>query len=243
MRLLAGTSGFSYKEWKGPFYPADLPDRQMLAYYSSRLGTVEINNTFYRMPTTRLLAGWSEQVPPGFFFALKASRRITHLQRLEGSQEALGHLLGAASTLGQALGPILFQLPPFFKKDAARLRAFLELLPQDLRAAFEFRHASWFDDEIFTVLRDRGCALVVADVEDGPDPTIVATGRFGYLRLRRPGYAPEELSRWAARIGEQPWDEAFVYFKHEDDGAGPKLATALSDSWGQVSGSGLSTRS
>ena len=227
MRLLVGTSGFAYKEWKGPFYPADLPNGEMLAYYAARLSTVEINNTFYRMPTSRVLAGWGEQVPPGFSFAIKASRRITHQAKLENCEDALGHLLGATSALGGTLGPILFQLPPWFKKDAARLGAFLALLPAGQRAAFVFRHASWFDDEIAATLGGRGCALVVADVEDGPDPTIVPTARFGYLRLRRPGYGPEELARWAARIAAQPWDEAFVYFKHEDDGAGPKLATAL----------------
>ncbi len=229
MRLLVGTSGFAYKEWKGPFYPPDLADREMLAYYAARLSTVEINNTFYRMPRAEMLRSWGQQVPAGFAFALKASRRITHQQRLAGSEEALSYLLGAAAVLGDALGPILFQLPPFLKKDAARLTAFLELLPAGLRAAFEFRHASWFDDEIVAALRERGCAFVVADVEDGPDPEIVPTARFGYLRLRRPGYADEELERWAARIAAQGWDEAFVYFKHEDDGAGPKLATALNE--------------
>jgi len=229
MRLRIGTSGFAYKEWKGPFYPADLADREMLGHYAARLDTVEINNTFYRMPTARMLTGWSEQVPAGFAFALKASRRITHQQRLEGCADTLSHLLGATAALGSALGPILFQLPPWLRKDLARLTAFLALLPAGLRAAFEFRHASWMDDEVAACLGERACALVVADVEDGPDPAVVPTAPFGYLRLRRPGYTGEELSRWAARITAQPWDEAFVYFKHEDDGAGPKLAAGLRD--------------
>ncbi len=227
MRLRVGTSGFAYKEWKGPFYPRDLADREMLRYYAERLDTVEINNTFYRMPSPRVLEGWGAQVPPGFAFGLKSPRRITHQQRLEGSEDTLAHLLAAAGNLGDALGPILFQLPPWLRKDAARLAAFLRLLPFGIRAAFEFRHASWMDDEIVAILRERSTALVVADMEDGPDPAIVPTARFGYLRLRRPGYTPAELARWNERIAAQPWDEAFVYFKHEDDGAGPLLATQL----------------
>ena len=236
MQLRVGTSGFAYKGWKGPFYPADLADRAMLGYYAARLDTVEINNTFYRMPTARMLAGWGEQVPAGFAFALKASRRITHQQRLEGCEDALSHLLQAATALGDAFGPILFQLPPWLRKDVPRLTAFLALVPAGVRAAFEFRHASWMDDEVAAALRERACALVVSDMEDGPDPAVVPTARFGYLRLRRPGYAHEQLSRWAERIAAQPWDEAFVYFKHEDDGAGPKLAAALRDAAASLGG-------
>jgi uncharacterized protein YecE (DUF72 family) len=236
VNLRIGTSGFAYKEWKGPFYPPNLADREMLAYYAARLDTVEINNTFYRMPRAGMLAAWREQVPEGFAFALKASRRITHQQRLAGSEETLSYLLDAATDLGDSLGPILFQLPPFLRRDVERLRAFLALLPAGVRAAFEFRHPSWDADDVATALSDRGCALVVADHDDGGEPAVRPTARFGYLRLRRPGYARDALARWATRILEQPWDEAFVYFKHEDDGAGPALAAALRATAAEIGG-------
>src|SRR5881394_1123722 len=149
MNLYVGTSGFSYKEWKGPFYPEDLPEKQMLRFYGERFRTVEINNTFYRMPKESVLDAWANEVPADFKFVLKAPQRITHMQRLKDAADSVSYLLKVAVALKERLGPLLFQLPPYFKKDAARLRDFLDLLPREPRSAFEFRHPSWFDDEIF----------------------------------------------------------------------------------------------
>ena len=223
-KILAGTSGFSYKEWKGSFYPEDLPANKMLGYYAGRFGTVEINNTFYRLPDRTLLARWSEEVPQDFVFVLKASRRTTHQQRLEGSAETLRYFFESASVLGARLGPVLVQLPPFLKKDATRLREFLSLVPAGRRVAVEFRNATWFDDEVYETLRSHGAALCVADSEEhGADP-LVATAPWGYLRLRRQDYTEEGLARWAGRIREQAWQEVCVFFKHEDAGRGPELA-------------------
>ena len=226
MRVLAGTSGFSYKEWKGSFYPEDLPAEDMLRFYAERLPAVEINNTFYRMPKAGLLAGWAEQVPDGFRFVLKASQRITHHKRLKEASEEVGYFLRVAETLGDRLGPSLFQLPPNLKKDLPRLVDFLALLPAAARAAFEFRHASWFEEDVFEALRARGAALCVAEDEELATP-LVATAGWGYLRLRRPDYGEAEVAAWADRIRGQPWDETYVFFKHEDAGAGPKLAAQM----------------
>ncbi|HEY2798642.1 MAG TPA: DUF72 domain-containing protein [Thermoanaerobaculia bacterium] len=226
MRVLTGTSGFSYKEWKGSFYPEDLPADEMLRYYAERLPAVEINNTFYRMPKAELLAGWSEQVPDGFRFVLKASQRITHFKRLKDVSEEVGYFLRVAATLGDRLGPILFQLPPNLKKDLPRLSDFLELLPAATRAALEFRHASWFEDDVLEVLRRRGAALCVAEDEELAAP-LVATAGWGYLRLRRPDYGEAEVQAWADRVRAQAWEEAYVFFKHEDAGTGPRLAAQM----------------
>jgi len=226
MRVLTGTSGFSYKEWKGSFYPEDLPADAMLRYYAERLPAVEINNTFYRMPKAELLAGWAEEVPDGFRFVLKASQRITHFKRLKDVSEEVGYFLRVAATLGDRLGPILFQLPPNLKKDLPRLSEFLELLPAATRAALEFRHASWFEDDVFEALRARGAALCVAEDEELAAP-LVATAGWGYLRLRRPGYGDAEVQSWADRVRAQSWEEAYVFFKHEDAGTGPRLATQM----------------
>src|SRR5262245_44415293 len=172
--VLAGTSGYSFKEWKGRFYPADLPDSKMLEFYVTRLPTVEINNTFYRMPKPELIRGWHERSPAEFRFALKAPQRITHRERLAGSKESLDYFLAAAGALEDKLGPVLFQLPPFLRKDLPRLSDFLALLPASLQAAFEFRHASWFDDEVYAALHSRNTALVGGDVdEDGKSPPFV----------------------------------------------------------------------
>ena len=226
MRVLAGTSGFSYKEWKGSFYPEDLPAEEMLAYYARRLPSVEINNTFYRMPKAALLATWAEQVPDGFRFALKASQRITHHKRLKDVSGEVEYFFRVATTLGDRLGPALFQLPPNLKKDLPRLADCLALLPPASRAAFEFRHASWFEDDVFEALRSRGAALCIAEDEELATP-VVATAGWGYLRLRRPDYGEAEVAAWADRVRAQAWDETYVFFKHEDAGAGPKLATRL----------------
>jgi uncharacterized protein YecE (DUF72 family) len=226
VRVFTGTSGFSYKEWKGSFYPEDLPDAGMLRHYASRLSAVEINNTFYRMPRAALLESWAEQVPDGFAFALKASQQITHRKRLKDAGESVAYFLGVATTLGDRLGPILFQLPPNLKKDVPRLKDFLALLPPATRASFEFRHESWFDAEVFDALRSARAALCWAEDEKLSAPT-EATADWGYARLRRPDYGEPELAAWADRIRAQAWSDAFVFFKHEDEATGPRLAERM----------------
>ena len=230
MRIRVGTSGYSYKEWKGSFYPEKLPASEMLRYYAERLDTVEINNTFYRMPSKKMLEGWAAQVPDSFSFVLKASRRITHQKRLKEADGELAYLLGNAAVMGDKLGPILFQLPPWLKKDIERLEGFLKLLPEGTRAAVEFRSSSWLDDETYDLLRVRNVALVVSDTsKDNDDPAPVATADYGYLRLRREAYDDAALRAWAARITDQAWSEAYVFFKHEDEGAGPRLAASFNE--------------
>lgn len=224
MKLYVGTSGYAYKEWKGSFYPPDLPAKRMLHYYGEHFRTVEINNTFYRMPTVALLQAWAGEVPADFKFVLKASQRITHLHRLQDADEAVGYLLDVAATLKQRLGALLFQLPPNLKKDVPRLDAFLALLPSPHRAAFEFRHASWFDDEVFALLHAHRAALCIAETEGDLDVPVVATADWGYLRLRRADYGDADLRAWAQRVRQQDWQEAFVFFKHEEAGRGPQLA-------------------
>jgi uncharacterized protein YecE (DUF72 family) len=226
MRVLAGTSGFSYREWKGSFYPEDLPAEAMLRHYAERLPAVEINNTFYRMPKPALLEGWATQVPEAFRFVLKASQRITHHKRLKDAGEEVAYFFRVASTLGERLGPALFQLPPNLKKDLPRLEAFLGTIPEGRRSAFEFRHASWFEEDVFGALRSRGAALCIAEDEDLATP-LVATADWGYLRLRRQDYTEADVAAWAERVRGQKWSEAYVFFKHEDAGSGPKLAARL----------------
>ena len=224
MELHVGTSGYSYKEWKGPFYPEKLPAAQMLSYYAERLSSVEINNTFYRMPKTSVVENWAQQVPEGFKFSIKASRRITHFKRLKEADEVTEFLLKGVEALGERLGVLLFQLPPNLKCDVPRLEAFCELLPEGTPAAFEFRHESWFDDAVYDCLRARSFAVVAADADGEDEPELVRTAPFGYLRLRRPGYDAAALNDWALRIADQEWDDVFVFFKHEDEGAGPRMA-------------------
>jgi uncharacterized protein YecE (DUF72 family) len=224
MRLSVGTSGFSYAEWKGPFYPADLPASGMLAYYAEQLPAVAINNTFYRLPRRSVLEGWAAQVPERFRFAVKASQRITHMKRLADVGDETRYLLDVVQALGERLGVLLFQLPPNLKLELERFDRFLELLPAGTRAAFEFRHASWLDPRVHERLRARGCAWVVTEQDEGRAPDYLLTAQWTYLRLRREHYAREELAAWAARLRTRPLDEAFVFFKHEDAGAGPRLA-------------------
>ncbi|MDO8667094.1 MAG: DUF72 domain-containing protein [Gemmatimonadales bacterium] len=221
MRILTGTSGYSYKEWKGHFYPSDLKADEMLRFYGERLKAVEINNTFYRMPKEKVLLDWAAQVPDGFTFVLKASRRITHIRRLKEVGEEVRYLLQTANVLGRKLGPTLFQLPPNLKKDLPRLTDFLALIPKTWRAAMEFRHESWFDDETYAALRAHDVALVYSDEDEEKEPRFVSTASWGYLRLRRGNY---DLGEWARRVKAQPWTDAFVFFKHEEAGAGPKMA-------------------
>jgi uncharacterized protein YecE (DUF72 family) len=228
VNIRIGTSGFSYKEWKGSFYPEDIAASDMLRFYAGKFSTVEINNTFYRMPTAAVLSGWAEQVPDGFTFALKASQRITHRSRLKDAADSVEFFFRVATTLGDRLGPVLFQLPPNLKKDLPRLADFLTLLPAGSRSAFEFRHASWFEDDVYEALRGAGAALCVAEDEDLATPFVATTG-WGYLRLRRQDYGPESLAERARRIREQAWSEAFVYFKHEDEARGPIFANGLAD--------------
>jgi uncharacterized protein YecE (DUF72 family) len=227
VNVRVGTSGYSYPEWKGNFYPEKIAAKDMLSFYAGRFPTVEINNTFYRMPKEALLSGWAAQVPESFTFVLKASQRITHIQRLKESGELLTYLFRVSATLGSRLGPLLFQLPPNFRKDVPRLASFFQQMPERRRVAFEFRHASWFDDETFGTLRANGAALCVADTGEEPVAPLVATTDWGYLRLRREDFADGELRDWARRIREQPWSDAFVFLKHEEEGRGPKLEARL----------------
>jgi uncharacterized protein YecE (DUF72 family) len=230
MRVAVGTSGFSYKEWVGSFYPPKLPAARMLQFYAEQLPTVELNNTFYRMPNEALLKGWKERTPSSFHFVLKAPRQLTHIKKLADCEEALARFTGLARTLGEKLGPLLFQLPPTFRQDTERLLAFLRLLPSDVRAAFEFRHPSWFNEATYSALREHGAALCIAEVDDQPPP-LVATANFGYFRLRREDYTPEQVADWARAIAAQPFAEAYVFFKHEV--RAPALALGLSEHFSQ----------
>jgi uncharacterized protein YecE (DUF72 family) len=221
-----GTSGYSYPEWRGSFYPDRLPAAAMLAHYAGQLDTVELNNTFYRMPTARAIAGWDRETPEGFVFALKAPRRITHEARLRDVAEPVRFFVEVARALGAKLGPLLFQLPPNLRKDAGRLDALLEVVPPGIRVALEVRHPSWLDEEVYGLLRARNAALCIADTEGGTTP-LVATADFGYVRLRDRAYGPAELEAWARTARRPEWRDAFIYFKHEEAGTGPALARAL----------------
>lgn len=223
MEIRAGTSGFSYKEWKGSFYPEDLSAGDMLSFYAGRLPAVEINNTFYRMPKPDVLESWAEQTGEDFRFVLKASRRITHFKRLKDVEDEVDYFLRTATTLRERLGAVLFQLPPNLKKDVELLGAFLARLGDPTRVAFEFRHPSWHEADAIDLLREHGAALCAADTEEEAG-SIVHTGPLGYLRLRRADYSSDDLADWARRVREAGWERAYVFFKHEDAGAGPALA-------------------
>jgi uncharacterized protein YecE (DUF72 family) len=228
VKLLAGTSGYSFKEWKGTFYPADLKSDQLLGFYATKFPTLEINNTFYRLPKEHVLLEWASQVPEQFTFALKASQRITHHTRLKAeSQSIVEFLLKNTSVLGPRLGPILFQLPPNLKKDLDRLRNFLTYLPSDRRYTFEFRHESWFDEDVFTTLRDRDIALCISEQAELSCP-VVSTASWGYLRLHKLDYDQAALETWARCVTGQTWSEAYVYFKHDEGtGSGPPAVEAF----------------
>ena len=217
MQMLAGASGYSYKEWKGNFYPEGIRPDAMLAWYAERLPTVEINNTFYRMPKTSVLESWAQSTPEGFRFAIKASRRITHMARLkaESAAEAVGFLYRNLAALGAKRGPVLFQLPPFLKKDLPRLSEFLRLLPEGHGAAFEFRNDSWFCDDVYDMLKGAGAVLCLSEREDNAPPPLVQTAPWGYVRLRLEAYSDGDLEQWATRLEATAWREAYVYFMHE----------------------------
>jgi uncharacterized protein YecE (DUF72 family) len=227
-RIRVGTSGYNYPEWRGTFYPEKFPAAKMLGYYAERFPTVEINYTFYRIPNETLLRGWADGTPEGFTFSLKAPRRITHIAKLQGCEDLLLSFCRTTRALGPKLAVLLFQLAPTFKKDAGVLRAFAELLPQGTRAAFEFRHPSWLDDETFDILREANLALCIADSEKLSTP-VVRTADYAYFRLRDEGYQEPDLERWARTIaGLDGLTDAFVYFKHEEQGLGPEFARRLS---------------
>jgi uncharacterized protein YecE (DUF72 family) len=223
MKIYVGTSGYGYKEWKGIFYPEKISPKEMLRFYAKRLGTVEINNTFYHMPTEGVLSSWAEQVPDDFVFALKAPQVITHLKRLKNVGEETGYLFRTLSVLDRKLGPVLFQFPKSFHMDLPVLKDFLDLIP-DMPCAFEFRSPSWLDSEILDLLRERGCSLCIADADENPVNEIISTAPWGYLRLRRSDYTDADLSQWMERIFSQKWEKAFVFFKHEEGATGPKMA-------------------
>jgi len=226
LKVHVGTSGYNYPEWKGTFYPDKLSAAKMLAYYVERFSTVEINATFYRMPNAKTVAGWATTAPAGFTYVLKAPQRITHFARLRNVDEPLRYFYDTARGLGDKLGPLLFQLPPNFKKATDRLGELLSKLPAAFRVAFEFRHESWFDEEVYALLRTRNAALCIADTAEGSTPA-VATADFGYLRLRAVEYTDDGLRRWIETIRGvgAPWHDAFVFFKHEAEA--PRLAATF----------------
>jgi uncharacterized protein YecE (DUF72 family) len=231
-----GTSGYNYPEWKGKFYPEDLPASKMLPYYAARFPTVEINYTFYRLPNEKMVAAWAAATPDAFRLTLKAPKRITHDRRLKDCGDLLRAFCNVAGTVGQKLGVLLFQLAPNFKKDLGLFDAFLNDLPRGARAAFEFRHASWLDDELYERLCARNLALCIADSERMSTP-VIATADYGYFRLRDEGYTPAAISQWAdvIRAHEGTWKDTYVYFKHEEAGLGPEFAATLMRELGQAS--------
>jgi uncharacterized protein YecE (DUF72 family) len=224
MKIHVGTSGYGYKEWKGIFYPEKIPAKEMLRLYSERLTAVEINNTFYHMPTRGVLESWAEQVPRDFVFALKAPQVITHLKRLRNVGEETEYLFSTLSVLGRKLGPVLFQFPKSFRADHGALKDFLDLIPGKMSCAFEFRSPSWLGVEILDLLREKGCSLCIADADENPTNEIINTAAWGYLRLRRSDYTDADLSQWIERILSQTWEKAFVFFKHEEEAKGVEMA-------------------
>lgn len=227
MQLFVGTSGYGYKEWKGSFYPEKLPAKEMLRFYGEQFNSVELNNTFRRMPTAEILIDLLGHVPKSFRFAVKAPQAITHFKRLKDADEPVRQFVEAVQSLKTQCGPLLFQLPPNFKKDLERLSTFLKLLKKSDRAAFEFRHESWYDDEVVQLLRKHHCALCVADDDDLPDARVERTADFGYVRLRRAAYSNAELKKWFERLQKMEWNALYIYFKHEETGTGPKFAREL----------------
>jgi uncharacterized protein YecE (DUF72 family) len=228
MNLFVGTSGYSYKEWKGNFYPEDLSDKKMLSFYSGHFNTVEINNTFYRMPKKEVFDSWKEQVPADFKFVIKAPKQITHIKKLD-VDESSKYFVNTSRSLHSQLGVLLYQLPPYFKKDISRLENFMDSLPADIKAAFEFRNNTWFDNEVYDLLREKNYALCVSDTDENPVNEIIPTADWTYLRLRKTDYDDYSLKNWKERISEQNWSDAYIFFKHEDEGKGPEFAKKFLD--------------
>jgi uncharacterized protein YecE (DUF72 family) len=224
MKIYVGTSGYGYREWKGKFYPEKISLKEMLRFYSERFNAVEINNTFYHMPTEAVLASWTEQVQRDFVFAIKAPQVITHLKQLRNVSAETEYLFRSLSVLDKKLGPVLFQLPGSFHADRPALKDFLDLIPINMSCAFEFRSPSWLDVEILNLLRKRGCSLCILDDDENPTNEIISTAPWGYLRLRRSDYTDADLSQWMGRILSQKWKRAFVFFKHEEEAKGAKMA-------------------
>ncbi|MEW6569651.1 MAG: DUF72 domain-containing protein [Nitrospirota bacterium] len=224
MKIYVGTSGYGYKEWKGKFYPEKISPKEMLHFYSERFNAVEINNTFYHMPTEAVLTSWAEQVQRDFVFAIKAPQVITHLKQLRNVGGETGHLFRSLSVLGKKLGPVLFQLPRSFHADRPALKDFLDLIPGNIPCAFEFRSPSWLNVEILDLLRERECSLGIVDTDENPAKEIISITPWGYLRLRRSNYTDADLSQWMERILLQKWKKVFVFFKHEDEAKGPQMA-------------------
>jgi uncharacterized protein YecE (DUF72 family) len=226
-KLFAGASGYSFKEWKGSFYPESIKPEAMLSWYAERLPTVEINNTFYQMPKVAVLENWARSTPEAFRFAIKASRRITHMARLkaDSAADSVAFLYGNLAALGAKRGPVLYQLPPFLKKDLPRLSEFLRLLPEGHGAAFEFRNNSWFVDDVYEALKSAGAALCLSEREDNAPPPLVETAPWGYVRLRLETYSDGDLQQWAGRLAATGWGEIYVYFMHEP--TAPAYAQAL----------------
>ena len=229
MTLYVGTSGYSYKEWKGSFYPEKISPKEMLNYYASRLHTVELNNTFYRLPQRSMIENWKSQVPEDFRFSVKASKLITHFKRLKDAGRETRLMLETISAFEDRLGAVIFRLPEDMKKDLKRLEAFLKLLPGDTPSVFDFRHPTWFDDEVLALLRSQDRVFCVSDIEELPESYTYKTADWGYVRLRRVQYSKSDLVEWRKRIRAQQWKDTYVFFKHEDEGTGPKLASRFID--------------
>ena len=229
MTLYVGTSGYSYKEWKGSFYPEKISPKEMLNYYASRLHTVELNNTFYRLPQRSMIENWKSQVPEDFRFSVKASKLITHFKRLKDARRETRLMLETISAFEDRLGAVIFRLPEDMKKDLKRLEAFLKLLPADTPSVFDFRHPTWFDEEVLALLRSQDRVFCVSDIEELPESYTYKTADWGYVRLRRVQYSKSDLVEWRKRIRAQQWKDTYVFFKHEDEGTGPKLASRFID--------------
>ena len=236
MNIYVGTSGFAHKEWKKKFYPEKISAKDMLRFYSTRLNTVEINNTFYHMPKESVLRSWAEQVPPDFVFALKAPQVITHMKQLRNVFEQTEYLFRSTSILDRKLGPVLFQFPKSFRANAPALEDFLPLIPGAASCAFDFRSPTWLDAQILDMLRKKGCSWCIEDTDEKPIQEIISTAQWGYLRLRRSDYSDADLSQWLERILSQKWERAFVFFKHED---GPEMAMRFQE---LVDGTGTKVR-
>jgi uncharacterized protein YecE (DUF72 family) len=224
MKFYIGTSGYGYKEWQGKFYPEKISPHDMLRFYAERLGAVEINNTFYHMPTANILANWTEQVPVDFIFAFKAPQVITHYKRLKNVGSEIQYLFRTLSVLHRKMGPVLFQFPHSFRADPEALENFITLIPGETPCAFEFRHPSWINDATLDLLRTKECILCITDTDEQPAQEIISTASWGYLRLRRSDYTDADLSLWLTKSHLQKWKTVFVFFKHEDRAQGPELA-------------------